>query len=309
MSKSLVASLGCLILFSLPACAHGRWSGPFAEAGDGRLETRSVEVQPFSAVKVEGPVDVELHEGAETRAQVAIDANLQERLQLTVRNGVLTVALRGPVSRVHPQARVTLTTPTLEAVTLEGSADVVVLPRSARVGRLSLELDGSGGLDWQGGEADALELEADGSGDLRFVGAARDAKLSHDGSGGLDVRMTGALERLELDSDGSGDVRFSGSAGTIRLSMHGSGDVRLEGGRTARLEVEVSGSGDLDARDYPSDEVSARTQGSGGARVRSAGGIVELTTSGSGDLDWWGTASSFRLREHGSGSITQHGEH
>ena len=133
----------------------------------------------------------------------------------------------------------TLTTPTLEAVSVDGSADVVVRPRSARAGRLALELDGSGGLDWQGGEADALELEADGSGDLRFVGAARDAKLSHDGSGGLDVRMTGALERLELASDGSGDVRFSGSARTIRVAMHGSGDVRLEGGRTARLDLEV----------------------------------------------------------------------
>jgi hypothetical protein len=308
MSKSLVL-FACLLLSALPACAHGRWSGPFAESGNGRLVSRAVEVQPFSAVIIEGPVDVELREGPQAGAIVAIDENLQERLQLTVHSGVLTVALRGPVQHLHPQARVTLTTPTLEAVTLEGSADVVVLPRSARAGRLSLELDGSGGLDWQGGEADALELESDGSGKLRFVGAARGARLSHDGSGGLEVRMTGeTLERLELASDGSGDVRFSGSAKTIQVSMNGSGDVRLQEGRTAHLDLEVSGSGDLDARDYPSDALMARIHGSGGARVRSAGGIVELTTSGSGDLEWWGTASSFKLREHGSGSITQHGD-
>ena len=52
-------------------------------------------------------------------------------------------------------------------------------------------------------------------------------------------------ERIEVEMTGSGDVKFNGRYREVVASLHGSGDLELNGGNSERVEVELKGNGDL----------------------------------------------------------------
>ena len=115
-----------------------------------------------------------------------------------------------------------------------GGGDVVV---EASVPKLTgIEASGSGDID-----ADAFEVRSDGSADIALEGtvgrlavdldgsgdadlaalAAREARVGVGGSGDVDMR---ADERLEVDVDGSGDVRYHGDP-ALTQHVDGSGEL------------------------------------------------------------------------------------
>jgi hypothetical protein len=112
--------------------------------------------------------------------------------------------------------------------------------------------------------------------------------LERTGSG--DTEMKGLkVARLELDLTGSGDLSAEGAVEDVALDMTGSGDVNLDQLVADRMEVDLTGSGT--ARVRVEDKLSGSITGSG---------KIYLSGDASEDVDTTGSGRVIRV-EPGSG--------
>jgi hypothetical protein len=130
----------------------------------------------------------------------------------------------------------------------------------------------------------------------------RSARLS--GSGRLDVLSFEQSEPLDLMLSGSGDLFFEGEAASIVADLSGSGTLRVAGA-TERLALNLDGSGSIDARSCSAAQGKLDLDGSGDLRA-TVHGPVEVSLSGSGDVDLYGGGTIVRLRHSGSGRVREH---
>jgi len=89
--------------------------------------------------------------------------------------------------------------------------------------------------------------------------------------------------RLNLILSGSGDVTARGSARTVQVDVSGSGDADLAALTTTDADVQVSGSGDV--RIGPTGRADIDISGSGDVDLTRRAAEVSRTLSGSGDID------------------------
>lgn len=121
-------------------------------------------------------------------------------------------------------------------------------------------------------------------------------------SGSLNV-STGALnaDSLAFHTSGSGNVSAaSAQAKTITVSTSGSGNVEVKGGKADTISASLSGSGNLNAPALESQSAHITTSGSGKATVW-VKSLLDGSTSGSGDINYYGSPASFNVRTSGSG--------
>lgn len=128
-------------------------------------------------------------------------------------------------------------------------------------------------------------------------------ELQINGSG--DVVFDGQSEALEVEINGNGDV-FSSDFNTVSVSaeINGSGDIGLAGDCKS-LRVSISGSGDFSGRELKCATVHSRISGSGDA-VLYASESIQVSTSGSSDVDVYGNPQSIKNRSSGSSSFVVH---
>lgn len=88
---------------------------------------------------------------------------------------------------------------------------------------------------------------------------------------------------LNLILSGSGDVTARGAARTVQVDVSGSGDVDLAAVNTVDADVRVSGSGDV--RVGPTGKAAVDISGSGDVELTRRAAAVSRTLSGSGDID------------------------
>src|SRR5918994_2645366 len=195
---------------------------------DGPRTTQTRDVADFTRIDNRDAVDVRLHVGGPQRVRISAGEKVIDDVRTEVRDGTLRLTFD------HDGF---------------GGGDVVV---EASVPKLTgIEASGSGDIDADGIDADAFEVRSDGSADIALEGtvgrlavdldgsgdadlaglAAREARVAVGGSGGVDVR---AEERLDVDVDGSGDVRYHGDP-ALTQRVDGSG----------ALTQHVDGSGEL----------------------------------------------------------------
>jgi len=89
--------------------------------------------------------------------------------------------------------------------------------------------------------------------------------------------------RLNLILSGSGDVTAAGSARTVQIDVSGSGDIDLAALNTVDADVQISGSGDV--RVGPTGKATVDISGSGDVALTRRAAEVSRTVSGSGDID------------------------
>jgi hypothetical protein len=111
-------------------------------------------------------------------------------------------------------------------------------------------------------------------------------------------------DALQLDLTGSGDVDFNGQYRRIAASMTGSGNLTLNGGNSDNVELSLLGSGDINASGS-SKTLKASLSGSGDLDARQlAADSVDLSLLGSGDAEVAAkNAVSARIRGSGNATI------
>lgn len=229
MSTLAVLLSGCGVGSSKPA--------PTLD-GSGVVATERRQVAPFEAVSVEGDFEVLVRVAPETSLTLTGDDNLLPLVRTEVREGTLHIgATRGVSSRRG--IRVSLTTPSLQAVAVSGSSRVDA--RRFRAEAFRASVSGSGNLSAEG-ETRTLEIALSGSGNARVTGSAERVAAALSGSGDLDLLRLSA-RTADVQVSGSGTAALLASD-ELNASVSGSGDVFYGG--APRVTSHISGSGTVE---------------------------------------------------------------
>jgi hypothetical protein len=150
------------------------------------------------------------------------------------------------------------------------------------------------------------QARASGSGRLT-ISELNGAPLDFSKSGSGSVQLSGRVSRLDVQQSGSGQVNASAlRTGDATVTLNGPGRLSLGQVQGNALTANVHGSGSLQAGGSVA-ALNAHVHGSGGANLTAlASERAELTTNGSGDI----TATVRRelvAQSNGSGRITVYG--
>lgn len=247
--------LAALLLATTQACVFS--IDAEIDRGNGRWTEESRVLAPFSAVRADGPLLVDVDSTTGTAdAILYCDANLMEDIELEVVDGVLEIGVRG-MFRPSSTCRVQVFTPA-RVVSAEqaGTGELVVHTEHVEVAILS----GSGVVLVQGySEVAAFEAWHTGSGELGLHHVVADSMLVH--------------------ASGSGTVHgFDGEVGVLAVELAGSGAVAMEPMAVDEAFVALTGSGSVVLT--VSEAVQAIIDGSGSVTIH--GDPAERDVSGAG---------------------------
>jgi putative autotransporter adhesin-like protein len=211
--KTICLPVLCLGLVAINTC------NPNAIQGSGISKTESRAVGSFSKIVLTGSPDVEVAIGPVASVSVTADDNILPIIETTVRGDTLGINSKGSyITKVG--AKVNITVPTLDGVSVSGSGDIRVT--GLKAGDMDAGVTGSGDVTLAG-VVDRLSSQITGSGDLRAGDlAAKQVHVTVTGSGDATVRAT---EELDASVTGSGDVHYSGNPPRVRKNVIGSGDI------------------------------------------------------------------------------------
>jgi len=189
---------------------------------DGPRTSQTRSVASFTRIDNPASVDVRLHVGGPQRVEVRAGEKVIDDVHTEVRDGTLRLTFHRD-NLLGDDVVVDATVPKLTGVESSGSGDIDADGITADA--FDVRADGSADVALEG-TVGRLAVDVDGSGDADLADlAAREARVSVGGSGNADVR---AGRRLDVRVDGSGDVRYHGNPAVTR-SMDGSGDLSHAG--------------------------------------------------------------------------------
>jgi len=216
-----------------------------AQAPEGRLYTPGA----FDAIEISGAADVRFQQGANDQVFIEGGDEAQQRVELRVRNNVLSIDSGGGWKFWNAnRLQVVVTARQLARLTISGAASVQA-PAPVRAGRLGISISGAGVARFDQLTADHLVFSVSGSGDADVAGqvrelgvsiagrsdfrgenlASRRARVSIAGVG--DVKVW-AIEDLTLSVSGVGRIEYWGSA-QVRRSTSGAATVVDRGPKPA----------------------------------------------------------------------------
>jgi hypothetical protein len=199
-------------------------SGEARPADTGPATTKSFALTGFTDVEAAGPYDVTIRRGDSFSVSAKGPQAELDQLEIEVDGSTLSIGRKRSSwsFRDHDDVDITITMPRLSAV----------------------ELAGSGSIDADSVDGDAVEAAVIGSGELKVAKlTATSATLTMSGSGELEVKG-GKVGSGDISVTGSGDIDADGLvADTLDVSVTGSGDVEAQA--TANADVRVLGSGDV----------------------------------------------------------------
>lgn len=189
----------------------------------GPMATRTYALTGFTGVKVAGPDDVTIRRGDTFSISAKGPQAVIDELDIVVDGQTLSIGRQRPgfsfSSRDHEDVEIAITMPRLIAV----------------------RLTGSGSIDADSVDGDAVEAAVTGSGDLKITKLnGKSAEISVSGSGDIEIGG-GTIGAGEFGVTGSGNVEAQ-ATGKADVSILGSGDVTLSGGATCSTRQLGSGS-------------------------------------------------------------------
>jgi Putative auto-transporter adhesin, head GIN domain len=195
----------------------------------------------FTSISSVGPDDVVYKVGDAFSVSASGSAKALENLRFTVKDGDLTVGRYKYSYQMNDtdKAVITITAPSISAISAAGSGDV----KAERVNgpKVSLSSAGSGSLNIADVETASLDSDLAGSGNVTLSGKVDTAAYSIAGSGTIDATKM-ASSSASVSIAGSGDVNLTAS-GNVSADIAGSGDVNVTGG--AKCTSSIVGSGKL----------------------------------------------------------------
>ena len=122
-------------------------------------------------------------------------------------------------------------------------------------------------------------------------------------SGSVDIKSDGLLNvnDFELNLSGSSKVMLEMNAKTLRTSSSGSSDISLKGQAGAH-ELELSGSGNIDALEFVVGEYNIRSSGSSQSKINVLN-VLNVRSSGSSTVEYKGKPSKVSNHDSGSSQI------
>lgn len=135
-----------------------------------------------------------------------------------------------------------------------------------------------------------------------YVSGPHLSSLRVSGSGNIKTPSLIDADNLEIDISGSGDVQMADLvAPSLEANISGSGNIKVGTGVVPEEKLRISGSGDIDLANVQAQRVNTTTSGSGNIRVHA---LHELNViiSGSGNVYYKGQPSIYTSTS-GSGKV------
>lgn len=213
----LLGGLGVALLYESGVSGDSSSTG-VEGSGVAASETRVVD--PFGSVELAGSNNVVVRVGEQQSVVVRADDNLLDRVTTEVQSGKLVVGnTPGRFSTKSPMS-VEVSVPTLSALTLSGSGNIVVDGLEAE--SLTATLLGSGTMT-ASGTATRLGVTVSGSGMVQFGRlVASDVQAVVSGSGTVFVTAT---ESLDASVPGAGTIVYAGNPPDVTRSITGTGAI------------------------------------------------------------------------------------
>ncbi|MDN3642865.1 head GIN domain-containing protein [Lutimonas halocynthiae] len=211
--------------------------------GEGPIVTEELTLQDFSGIEAIGSMDIIILEGAEQKIEVTGHANIIERVETSVSNGIWKVKLKDG-SYKNADLTFNIVIPMLNRASIEGSGDILINDFTS-VENVYLGIIGSGNIQLDENDGCAnLVVEIEGSGHVNAKEEFEDIEsldVEIIGSGSFDgfpveadqviINIVGSADcdvtaniRLKVDIDGSGIVSYKGNP-TIDSNISGSGKI------------------------------------------------------------------------------------
>jgi Putative auto-transporter adhesin, head GIN domain len=211
--------------------------------GSGRVTDEIRSLAPFSAIRINGPIEVQLKASAREQVTIHFDDNLTELIETLVvgdATPTLAIAVRpgaGFKSRHAPKVIVEFKA--ISELSQHGSGDVNADVLSGPL--LAVSMSGNGDVRVGRVDVDVLGVAISGSGNFTAKGRAAEQGYSIAGSG--DVRAADLVgQSIKVRIAGSGDARVHAES-LLTVSIAGSGDVIYRG--TPVIKKSIAGSGEV----------------------------------------------------------------
>jgi hypothetical protein len=188
--------------------------------GSGIPATEVRDVSAFNSVELAGSNNVVIRVGAKQSIVVKADANLLDRVTTEVQSGKLVIGnTPGSFTTKSPMG-VEVNVPTLDALTLAGSGNIVV--NGIETESLKVTLPGSGMLTGSG-TTTRLDVTVSGSGTVQFTRlVANDVRAVVSGSGSIFIT---AARSLDASISGAGAILYGGNPQDVTKSVTGTGAI------------------------------------------------------------------------------------
>lgn len=246
MRNGMIAAIPLALAMTVTACSaevtnDGNEGRRTVDAGP--ATTQSYDLKGFTGIKVAGPDDVTVRRGDAFSITAKGPKAVIDELEIELDGDMLSIGRKNSgfsFGSSNDDVEIAITMPALRA----------------------LRLTGSGEIDADTVDGDAVEAVVTGSGDLKVAAlSGKTAKLRISGSGDIEV-AGGTIGSGDFDVTGSGNIDAGGlAATTLDISITGSGDVDAKASSSA--DVNILGSGD--ATIGGGAKCTTRTLGSGTA--------------------------------------------
>jgi Putative auto-transporter adhesin, head GIN domain len=200
----------------LAACGDRTPSGPAA------TETRTVGA--FHAVELRGSASLTIQSGSPTAVTVASSRKRLDNTKTEVVNGALIIRSEQSGSVWEQDTlTVTINTPTLDAVEINGAGDVNIAALDTP--NLKLAMNGAGKVEAKG-KTTQLEATIAGAGKMDLTTLIADtATVTVDGAGSIDLNVS---QNLKATVSGVGKIRYRGNPANVEKAVHGVGSIEAE---------------------------------------------------------------------------------
>lgn len=277
MTRTAYAALTFAVAAVVSGC--GLLGGTVLTDGDlsGSVTTESRDATDFTMVDLRGSGTVDVTLGEEFSVSVTTDTALLEHLTTDVSGSTLVLdqdfTFMGTVPDVHYD---------------------VTMPSTR-----NLEVSGSGIITAEGIDNDTVTLAVTGSGDVIAAGRAVNVEAEVTGSGSVDASAL-AVSRGTVTITGSGEAIMDISS-ELTVEVIGSGTVTATG--TAEIvEIDISGSGDVQGRRMTANEAQIVISGAGDVEL-GVRDVLDVRITGSGDVIYYGEPS-VDVENQGIGTVT-----
>lgn len=125
--------------------------------------------------------------------------------------------------------------------------------------------------------------------------------LTVNGSGNIKVNSELNNDALNLFVNGSGTITTKINSANIYTKIFGSGNINLSGS-VKTYDLEITGSGQVNASDLTSDAVNI-TLGSAGICNIKVVNELNIKINGAGEIKYYGTPAKIKIKINGSGSV------
>jgi hypothetical protein len=218
----LVLTVFAVLLLAgiLVALLVDRHSSSWSTSGSGVAATQTRSLPAFRALDLTGANNVIVRVGTTRSVTVHADSNLLDRVTTTVRAGRLIVGTTPGSLNAKAPMFVTVTVPSLDAITLQGAGNINVVGINSR--SLTVTLPGAGTIHATGATSH-LAVTIGGMGTALLGNLiARDANAAVSGDGSITLTAT---RGLSASISGSGTILYGGHPQRVTKTVTGSGSI------------------------------------------------------------------------------------